>query len=384
MGEYYVPQLSLTVDGTELSADFYDALADARAESSVQLPDQLRLKFIDPDFDLYDQGLWSVGASVKMALSTSGAPQPIMTGEVTSIGMEADTDGSMMLTVTALGADHVLHRGVRRATWVDATDSEIASEIATDYGLLSEVDSTPTRHPYVMQSGPSSRFLDERAHLNGYRWWVEDKTLKFKRDMESQDGPTLRWGEDLLSLRIVSTTSNAAKQVEVRSWNPDTQKAISATSALPPNLALLGTDAAGPTAIAKSARGSAKAERFQANRPTDDISGAQSMADGIGKRAAATEVSVRGVTLGDPQIQAGSVVEIGNAGTKLSGKYRVATVEHIYTAAGGYVTRFSSGGQESTGLMSPELFVMSALSQQFLVRALLDDTPGCRGTRTRS
>ncbi len=351
MPEYFVPQLALKVNGSDLSADFYGALTEARAECSVQLPDQLRLKFIDPDFDLYDQGFWEVGAEVTMSISNSDVPAKVMTGDVTSIGIEADGDGSMTLTITALGADHVLYRGVRRATYVDSTDSEIASSIASEFGLSASVDASEIRHPYVMQAGPSNRFLDERARLNGYRWWVVGKELNFKKDVASTNGPTLRWGEHLLSLRVVSTTAETAKKVTVNSWNPDTRQAITVTSSLPPDLELLGTDAPGPTSIAKSSRGSAAVERFQACHPTDDISGAQALADGIGKRAAATEVNVRGVALGDPKIMAGSIIHIENVGTKLSGKYRIASVEHVYTAAGGYVTRFTSGGQESTGLV---------------------------------
>ena len=118
MPDDFVPQLSITVGGSELPEDFYDCLTEARVECSVQLPDQVRLAFIDPDFELYDRDFWSAGDQVEVSITSDGRPRPITTAQVTTIGMEPDSNGSMMLTITALGIDHQLYRGVRLASSV--------------------------------------------------------------------------------------------------------------------------------------------------------------------------------------------------------------------------------------------------------------------------
>lgn len=351
MPDDFVPQLSITVGGRELPEHFYDCLTEARVECSVQLPDQVRLAFIDPDFELYDRDFWSAGDQVEVSITSDGRPRPITTAQVTTIGMEPDSNGSMMLTITALGIDHQLYRGVRLASYVDQTDSEIVAALASDCGLTADIDSSSIRHPHVMQAGPANRFLDSRARLIGYRWWVDGTTLHFKNAPPDSTGPVLSWGEDLLSLRVVSSTAEATGSATVRSWDPDLQKAIATTSTSRPDMALLGTDATGPTAVATKSRRLNAGIRFSANQPTDDISAASALADGICQRAAATEVVIRGVALGNPAIRAGSKVRIENVGRKLSGTYRLAAVEHVYTAADGYVTRFSSGGQDPTELV---------------------------------
>ena len=48
MPDDFVPQLSVKVAGTELTADVYDQLTEVRTESTVQLPDQVKLTFLDP------------------------------------------------------------------------------------------------------------------------------------------------------------------------------------------------------------------------------------------------------------------------------------------------------------------------------------------------
>ena len=351
MPDDFVPQLFVSLNGTDMSAEAYDALVEVRAENSTQLPDQVRLRFIDPEFELFDRELFNIGDRVKVAITDDGTPKAITECEITTLGMEPGSNGSMMLVVTALGAAHRLYRGVQLATYVDQSDSDIVSAIAQQAGLKASVDSSQVRYPHVMQAAPNNRFLDERAERIGYRWWVEGDTLHFKSAEPDGGETTLRWGEDLISLKVVCSSADSANDATVRAWNPDTQEAIVAKASSKTDLEFIGTDAPGPLTAVRASRKLATLGRFQATRTTADVTAASAMADGLCRRAAASEVNLRGATKGNPALRAGGTVQIADAGRKLSGKYRLAIVEHVYTPADGYVTRFTSGGQDPTGLV---------------------------------
>ncbi len=351
MPDDFVPQLFVSLNGTDMAAEAYDALVEVRAESSTQLPDQARLRFIDPEFELFDQELFSIGDRVKVAITDQGVPQALTECEITSLAMEPGSNGTMTLVVTALGAAHRLYRGVQLATYIDQSDSDIATTIADKAGLKASVDSSQTRYPHVMQAAPNNRFLDERAERIGYRWWVEGDTLHFKQAVSEGAGTTLRWGEDIISLRMICSSADSTSEATVRAWNPDTQEAIVGTASSKTDLDFLGTDAQGPLAAVRASRALSTLGRFQATRTTADVTAASAMADGLCRRAASGEVMLRGAAKGTPGLRAGATVEITDAGRRLSGRYRLATVEHVYTPADGYITRFASGGQDPSGLV---------------------------------
>lgn len=351
MIEDFVPQLSIKVNGHDLDEDAFDCLTEARAESSVQLPDQVRIWFVDPEFDLYDRNLFAIGDLLEIAITSGTVPKPIASCQITAISVEPGRDRMMMLVITALGSDHVLQRGIELTTYLDRTDSDMVSSIASRCGLQASVAASSVTYPYVMQTTTNRRFLDERADQIGYRWWVDGDTLFFHPKSTVRSSTTLAWGEDLLSLRVATSSAEAAKASTVRAWNPDNQEAIIGTAQSSPTMDRLGTDAAGPRSAANDSRQLASVGRFSARSITDDQSAAKLMADSLCQRAAEAELQLRGVAQGNPSLQAGGTVELEDVGRRLSGTYRLASVEHVYVAAEGYTTRFMSGGQYASGLV---------------------------------
>lgn len=352
MVDEFVPQLEVRLDGTELGEDAYDALVEVRAESSVQLPEQIVLSFLDPAFRLYDRDLFKMGGKLAVSITSEGMPQPVADAEITTIGMEPGSDGQMILTVTGLGLDHRLHRGIRLATYLDQTDSEVAQKIAQEAGLSADVDASAIRHPYLMQASTDHQFLAERARAIGFRWWVEDETLHFSEaSPDTADDAEVGWGEDLISLRIVAASASARTGADVRSWDPDTQQAITGTASSTADLDLVGTDASGPLAAAAAARSLGNLNGFRGLTPVDDAESANALAGGVVKLAGADEVRLQGVVVGNPALRAGCALTITDIGDRLSGVYRLASVEHVYEAGRGYVTRFRTGGQEPSELV---------------------------------
>jgi uncharacterized protein involved in type VI secretion and phage assembly len=86
--------------------------------------------------------------------------------------------------------------------------------------------------------------------------------------------------------------------------------------------------------------------RFAGQFPVSTQSEADALAGSLLLKASGDEVVLRGEAHGDPNIAAGAMIEISEIGDRLSGSYRVTSVEHVYGGDTAYVTRFVCGGKE--------------------------------------
>jgi phage baseplate assembly protein gpV len=77
---------------------------------------------------------------------------------------------------------------------------------------------------------------------------------------------------------------------------------------------------------------------------------ADALAQSLLARTSGSEVVLRGEATGDPRLGAGATVRLEGVGTKLTGGYRLTSVEHYYASGSPYVTRFVSGSKDPIGL----------------------------------
>ena len=345
--------VEVTVNGAPLSESNYDALIDVRVEQSVHVPDRFALRFRDPTFALLDGDTFAIGRPVDISFSNGTDEAVVMRGEVTVLVAEQSPTGRHELVVSGLDRGHRLARGSMWRTFVMMTDSNVASQIAGERGFTPDVDSSTVTHDYLMQRGTDYAFLNERARAIGFDWWVDDKKLHFKRDANGGKGPTLTYGDDLLRFKVRASCAEAADEVVVRGWNPDTQEAIVGSAKMSQGAAgvTLGTTAplAGETLSGASAFGSG-IQRGTGSVGVKDATEADALARAMATSATSEYVVAKGEALGNPLIKAGTEIEISGVGTKLSGSYLLTSVEHVL-GAHQFVTRFVSGGRQADTLV---------------------------------
>jgi phage protein D/phage baseplate assembly protein gpV len=347
-----VGRISLKVAGTELPAAAYDELLDARVEQSIRVPDMAVLRFSDPYFELFDADRFPLGAALELTFRGGDHEEVITDAEVTAVAMEPGADRRHELVVTALGRGHCLARGSEVQTYVDQTDADVARTVAQRVGLKADVDATSTRHPYLVQTGTAYELLTERAYRIGYRLWVSDGTLHFKKATTGTAPEPLAWGANLQSFSVRCSAAESLDDITVRSWDPSQQQAISGQATLPKDLHAVGSDA--PAAAQLLAQAS-KSGRFGGSGfcgaiPVDDAHEAEALAGALALRAADGQFRARGQAIGDPRLRAGATVEIDGVGTRLSGRYLLATTEHIVGAEQPYVVRFTVGGRDGRSI----------------------------------
>ncbi|HEY3240421.1 MAG TPA: phage baseplate assembly protein V, partial [Acidimicrobiia bacterium] len=340
--------VSIKVNGSALKDATLAALTEVRVEQSLHVPDAFTLRFNDHDLELVGATTFDLGAEIEVAVDTRGAVTRLVTGEVTGLCAELDGLDQQQFVVTGLDRRHRLARGVKVRTFVNQTDGNAVTKVAQQHGLRVSADPTPGLHEYLLQCGSDYEFVSERARACGFDWWVQDRTLYFKRPNPSGTPPTVAWGSGLRRFRLRVSSAESATEAVVRGWNPVSQQALVASTPMGGAGGAgvdLATDA--PLVTGRIGKGpkSFPAKRLAWGAVVKDAGEAKALATALAQRATSEQAVARGETLGDPALRPGVSVRIEGLADALCGTYLLTRVEHILSGSQPYVTRFESGGE---------------------------------------
>lgn len=331
------------VDGDRMGDPAAMPLSSITVDQSIRLPDSFTLEFPDDGFAIFDSGAIDIGSKVEISLAAGDDVAPVTVGEVTSVTHDGST-----LVVQGFDPAHRLQRGPRTATYIQMTDSDIATKIARNHSLTADVDATRQVHDYVLQYNQSNYdFLMARAARIGYDLWVSGDELHFKQKVESEGTVQLRWKEHLLEIRVRGSSAERSDEVVVSGWDSLAKEAVEGRSSDRDT----GSTAGISDEVASRARSAfGEVTRTMATRPVSTQSEADEMARSLSLLASGGEVVVRGVSRGDASIRAGGKVELEGLGQRLSGEYFVTGVTHTVDQRHGFRSRFVAGPKDSAGL----------------------------------
>jgi phage protein D/phage baseplate assembly protein gpV len=343
--ERRLAQVALTVNGKPLPAESYDVLTSIWVEESAQLPDAFVVRFADPNFELFDRMEFTFGSKLDIAFSGEGSLTTVTHGEVTAVSVEQGPTGLHELVLQGMDATHRLAKSLKTRSFQQVTDADIASQIAGEYSLTCDVDPTGEIYEYVLQSNLSDyAFLKQRADRIGFDMWIAEGSFHFKPSPASAAAvPVLRWGENLRKFKVRFSAAERCDEVTVRGWDPVAKRTVLGRATEGDT----GTGVAVAKELADAARSAfGRVSRFSGHYPVATQREAENMARSLLLKCSGDEVIARGEAQGDPLIAAGATVTVENMGQRLSGTYRVTSVEHLYGTTTEYLTRFVCGGKE--------------------------------------
>jgi phage protein D len=353
--DFLSPAFEFAMNGTRL------APAVANAVTSVVVthePDSLdhftfsvANEFPDLPFTHGAQAhLFREGNSVTIKLGYRDALEEVFDGEVTRVSPTFPEQDTPTVTIEGHSRLHWLRGATKTRTFINVTDSDIARQIAGEAGLQAQVDSTPTKHPFVMQVNQSDfDFLLERARRIRHEVVVQGKTLLFRKPADGKPKTyTLLWGDpqrgfdpdhDTLPLSRFEPTLDAtapATAVTVQGQDPSTRNPIAGKGTDRDAADTSGTSGA---AVAKKAFARAR-DAAVVHLPVASQAEADEIAKAFFNERMLHLVTGRGACIGMPKIRAGEVVELGGIGPRFSGAYFVTRSTHRLDDAG-YETSFT-------------------------------------------
>jgi len=348
-GTQFISQMYLKIDGTDAPEEMVHNLVYIEVDDSLNLADMFTVKIRDPELRWADSDTFAVGKSVEISTRGDNGRVKLISGDITSVESRFATGAGATLLVRGYDQSHRLNRGKQTKTFVQMTDSDIATRVAREAGLKVEAEPTREVYEYVLQDNQTNlEFLQGRARRIGYRVLVEEGTLYFKpAPEEAPQVPVLEWGVNLNSIETRLTTSQQIKEVVVRSWSPNGKREIVGRATRTQEIPEVGETQQGGE-LAERAFGSAGTE-VVVNQPVSTQAEADALAQSICDDIGGDFIQAEGICGGNPNVQAGAMIELKGLSTRFSGRYRVTHATHRYDT-NGYSTNFTISGRHANTL----------------------------------
>ena len=334
----------LSLEGSELPSDASADLISATVHDDVDYPSAFAVTLINwdakkADMKWSDDDLFSLGKQMEIRMGQVGKVTSLISGEITGLELEVHSARVPQLIVRGYDRGHRLARGRRTMSYTNFKDSDMASQIAGNYGLSAEVESTSETFQYVLQHDQSdAAFLRERARRIGFEVYVRGKSLIF-RSCKNEGNSSLVLSQDtgLLEFYPRLSTMQQASKVQVRSWNADEKSAWVGTANSSDENGKMGGDTTG---LAATSDAFGEACISTGAHPENSQGDADGAALGRLKDVALSYITAEGTSTGRTDLRAGSVVKIQGMGKRFSGLYYFTSTTHTYTPHLGYRTSF--------------------------------------------
>jgi uncharacterized protein involved in type VI secretion and phage assembly len=345
-----ISQFYIKIDGADIPQGIMDNIIYIEVDDSLNQPDMFIIQMRDPKMDWTDSSTLKVGKKVEISVRGDNGRIKLMSGEITSKETSFRPGIGAVVAIRGYDQAHRLNRGRQTRSFIQVTDSDIATKIARELKLKMQIDSTREVYKYVLQDNQTNlEFLQNRAEHIGFRLFVEDNTLFFQsKPVNGGQPPVLEMGVNLVEFNARLTTSQQSSEIEVRAWDPDSKREIIGRANRAQDVPQIGEMRQGGQ-IAESAFGNA-GKQVIVDRNVATQAEADALAQSLCEEMAGNFIQVDGVCTGNPAVMAGTMAELKGLSKEFSGRYRIAHATHRYDIKG-YVTRFTVSGRHDNTLI---------------------------------
>ena len=277
------------------------------------LPDSCEITIIDSEGLWRDSPLFEPETAMTVQIEQGGNLVAAFSGEVCGAELAYTALSPARLTIRGYDLSHRLQERSGTRSFVGMRVSEIAAQIAAEYGFESDIEETDEVFPIITQAGSSDwDFLQEKIRQTGRILSFRDNNALSSRESNAPVR-TLIFGEDLLEFHSIKSFPTRGAAVRVRGWDFEAKETIIGFAELP-------DDGAG-------GKGKTLREFFLS------IS-SQSQADSLAKRLCEEMKERRSdasfILAGFVELSPGDPVKVEGAGTRFGGNYRLSEVRYEF------------------------------------------------------
>lgn len=353
--------LHVQLDGTPLPDPLAVRLTEGWVDASVNVPSAFQLTFSDKDGTLTAKFPYlKVGAMAVLSPFTDGRlGEPMLTGEVTAVEVDASPGHGRYLIVRGYDPGHRLLRSRRVEGYPNMTASDIVRKLAALNRIpLGKVDATPTVYELATQPNITDwDFLSRLARENDVRLSLDPAgRLVFAALPPASSAPAdttpaaqspyvLDFGSNTLHSRVSVTAAGQVGKVDVRGWDPRTKQALAS-----PTPALASRDIVSDITPAQLVAPFGPAELAATGTPfttqSEVAQAAAALADDVTGSFAEVEVAVTG----NPALKPGQPVAVKGAGFPFEGRYTATGVRHVFASGRQFTTWLTVSGRQFRSL----------------------------------
>jgi phage protein D/phage baseplate assembly protein gpV len=351
ISKIYVPTFEMRVDNRPLEMDIAKTILEISVTETLNSPSQFSFRLNDPTLKLIERedGRFTEGKRVEISIGFVDNTRKMIVGEISALAPDFPSSGPATLEVQGFDLLHRLTRGTTYQKSGELTnnsgiaDSDIVSKIAKEMKLNPSVDSTSKRsQPRVQNHQTNFAFLQELAQANGYFFWVDGDTLYFKKQSRPANTIQLEWHQTLMSFSPRLSTAGQVNAVEVRGWDPMQKQSFSARVQRS-RTATAQLSRTGQQQIAQGSGG--QSVLFITDAHVTSEQEARDLAERILADRQQTVISGSGTSVGQPDLRAGTILELSGMSGRFNGNYLVTSATHT-VSDGGYQTSFQVNGAQ--------------------------------------
>jgi phage protein D len=351
LSTYFAPAFQVVVNGSHLQADVSMNIESVTVTSMPDTLDTFSFTLANtlPTMrwtHTSDADLFHEGSSVSISMGYVDDLQQMIEGEITNIGPTFPADGIPTVEISGHTRMHRLRGSNNTRTFQDATDAQVAQQIAQANGLEAEADDTQIQHEYLVQPNQSDLdFLKQLASRIRYEILVQGKKLIFRKAQESHPKVyTLVWagvqrafasGGNTLPLKSFAPDLNAtapASSVQQRAYDPNSKQALIAKADPSDQTSMMGGSQSG-SQLPQNA--------FQSPRDEVDVT-SPFVTQAEGDQRAKARLNERAMqlikgtaeTIGIPDLRSGQVVQLLGLGPRFEGLYYIDQATHTINESG--------------------------------------------------
>lgn len=339
---------SVTAGGETITAlnDTYRLLS-LTIEKGINSISSARLELIDGDpalakFPVTDSKTFKPDAVVKIALGYDNVTTEIFTGVVTGVALASQGAQGVKVSVTCKNIAVAMTLSRRTRTFELKNVADTISQILGEYKglpLSSSISDTSEPQQAVQQNLTDWDYIVTRAEANGMVVFSDTDTITtFEPTTKKAPVLALEYGTNLYSFALQLDARTQVETVTAQSWDPDTEKKIVVTAALP----TLSPPGNLPVSTVSNSLKQGSYEIFATAEA--DAATLQKMVDGVLMRRVLALIQGT-VEIAGTEVLPGSMVSLARIGDRFSGNYFVSKVSHSLSG-GDWKTTLTLGMEE--------------------------------------
>lgn len=209
------------VGGKRLDTDYEGALKRIYIHDSLDSAGTASLLFDISSADFGKDGAFAIGSEVSIHLGYKDDVHEVFTGEVTGFAPRLDEYSAPLMEVKIHSKLRSLERGTKCASFEHKTPAGIIRDIASKYGLDSDVEEFGPEYNYIEQKNFTDYgYIMYLAGKYGKTVYCNGNTVHVKTEITpTDDDVVLEWGKSLISARTKTDLSAQLSAVTATGWD---------------------------------------------------------------------------------------------------------------------------------------------------------------------
>lgn len=340
-GKTRTARLTLRLGRKPFPSTAYARVARVRVDTTLYASTRIELLLRDEEGTFSRSHPIALGdpLSVILEWSDGSSSTPLARGEVSGLGTEFSSEGTY-LKVIGHGLRYRLQHGTVTAAFQRLTSGQVMTQAAMKRRIQVQARGARTRHPHhLIANRTLARLLEEASGQAGLvlaeegggatTSGVTPSPLQVQPLRLSGQAIPLTFGQTLHDIRVEVNSIAQVSQVKVYGVDLLKHAALVGRAGAPDALGLVGPDLSGASA-AQRAFGKSLLQRVDC--PVRSVEEARALARALFNERLFQFVTAWGRASGCPELKVGGLVALEGLGRKLSGKYLITRLEHVYQA----------------------------------------------------